>query len=288
MNSRIAFVLRIGVSISALAVILSRVPVDEVLARAARGTPGYLAAALALSMLGIVLVALRWRLLAGWLGLAMSMGLAVRALFLAVFGGQLLPSAIGTDVLRGWLLARHVRGLSRIVASLMADRLVALFAACLLVLLAYGGLLGPAAVAASGSVLLAFLLGLRRGMDGVTLQPAILLPAIALALVVHASTVAMAALTARAYGIEASLALWFSIIPLSVIASAIPVSLNGWGVREAVILALGAPMGLPAAEALLVSVTLGVLNMIASLPGAVVILQGRRARLGMIPRPPQQ
>jgi hypothetical protein len=47
-------------------------------------------------------------------------------------------------------------------------------------------------------------------------------------------------------------------------------------------------MGLPAAEALLVSVTLGVLNMIASLPGAVVILQGRRARLGMIPRPPQQ
>jgi hypothetical protein len=98
----------------------------------------------------------------------------------------------------------------------------------------------------------------------------------------------MAALTARAYGIEASLALWFSIIPLSVIASAIPVSLNGWGVREAVILALGAPMGLPAAEALLVSVTLGVLNMIASLPGAVVILQGRRARLGMIPRPPQQ
>lgn len=294
----IVLIARVAASIAVLAVILSRVSIEEVLARGAGGAPLLLAAALALSLLGVVLVALRWRLLAGWLGLEVPVGFAVRALFLAVFGGQVLPSALGADILRGWMLARHTSGVARTVASLMADRLVALFAACLLVLLsgggtkqllpAYGGLLGPAAALISGGILLAFLLGLRRGMEGVTLQPGPILLAIAIALTVHAGTVAVAAVTARAYAVDSSLELWISVIPLSVIVSALPISLNGWGVREAMIVVLAAPLGLPAAEALLVSLTLGILNMLASLPGALVMLRSRRARLGMILPPSQQ
>jgi hypothetical protein len=53
------------------------------------------------------------------------------------------------------------------------------------------------------------------------------------------------------------------------------VSLNGWGVREGAIVVLAGPLGVPAPEALLVSMTLGVLSMLASLPGAVVLLRGR-------------
>lgn len=308
--------LRLTVSLSILAVILSRVPFRDVLARATEGAVLSLFPALVLSLVSIVLVALRWRLLAGWLGLAMPRGLAVRALFLAVFGGQVLPSSIGADVLRGWLLARHTSGIGRIVASLMADRLVGLFAACLLVLLAnsaarqlpapYAGFIGPAAVLASGAVLLAFVLGCSgvlgasalsrvqaamkevKPIEGVTLQPRPVLLAIAIALAVHGATVFMAALTAKAYGVDASLELWMSIIPLSVIASAMPISINGWGVREAAVVFLAATMGVPAADALLVSMTLGVLNMIASLPGAFVMLHGRRGRLGMISPPPQR
>jgi hypothetical protein len=275
-----------------LAVILSRVSVGDIVARAAGGNPLYLAAVLALALLSFVLVALRWRLLARSLDLIVPVGVAVRAQFVAMFGGQVLPSAIGIDVLRGWAVTPHAGDVSRVVASLMADRLVALFAACLLALPSLGGLvgppvlagwvgpswvarlLGPAAVLAAGGALLAFTVGLRR-LEGVAPRSRPIGLAIGMALGTHATAVMMAVLAAAAYRVDSSLILWFSVIPVSIIVSAIPVSLNGWGVREGAIVVLAGPLGVPAPEALLVSMTLGVLSMLASLPGAVVLLRGR-------------
>jgi glycosyltransferase 2 family protein len=289
LRSAIASALRLAVSAIILFVILSRVSVREVLARASSGIPVYLVGALSLSLLMIVLVALRWRLLARWLGIGMSAGLAVRALFLAMFGGQLLPSSVGADVLRGWLLARKTSGVSRVVASLMADRLVALFAACLFLLLSdraiarivpsYAVFVAPAAVLGSGVLLFAFLAGLRRtsAMREVRVQAKPLLLALAIALAVQGAAVVAAALVATAYRLDGSLSLWISVIPLSVMLSAIPVSVNGWGVREGAIVVLASRLGVAPADALLVSVTLGVLNMVSSLPGAVVMLCGRNA-----------
>ncbi|HMA89125.1 MAG TPA: lysylphosphatidylglycerol synthase domain-containing protein [Burkholderiales bacterium] len=289
MRSVIASMLRLSVSLSIIAVILSRVSIRDMLARAASGAPLYLAGALALMLLSIVLVALRWRLLARWLGMAMSIGLAVRALFLAVFGGQVLPSALGADVLRGWLLARKTNGVARVVASLVADRLVALFAACLLLLISdravarllpmFAPYVAPLAVLGVGAILLVFLAGLRRVsvLDAPARQAKPLLLAIAIAVVVQGAAVVTAALVATAYSMNGTLALWVSVVPLSVIISSIPISVNGWGVREATIVALAAPLGVPPTDALLVSVTLGALNVLASLPGALVMLAGRAA-----------
>jgi uncharacterized membrane protein YbhN (UPF0104 family) len=287
-------VLRLAVSASILAALLSRVSFQDVLARAQEGAVLPVFVPLALSAASIVLVALRWRLLAEWLGLPLPPGLAVRALFLAVFGGQLLPSTMGADVLRGWLLARHAAGIGKIVASLMADRLVGLLSACLLFLVAatttsrfafpYAGVLASIAVLASGGALLVFMrvVARRINIPEAGLQPKAMLLAITLGLLVHGTTVLAAALVADAYGVEASLELWLCIIPLSVIASAMPISINGWGIREAVVVALATTMGVSAADALLVSMTLGVLNLIASLPGALLMLQRGRRRLGMI------
>ncbi|MGH8746827.1 MAG: lysylphosphatidylglycerol synthase domain-containing protein [Burkholderiales bacterium] len=272
--------LRLVVSASILAAILSRISIPHPASRAVDHTALYLAAALVLALISIVLVALRWRLLAHWLGLALPPLLAVRALFLGVFGAQLLPSAIGTDLLRGWLVSRHLAGAGRIAASVVADRLVALFAVCLLFTLAnpvpkqlpasYAVLLGPAAVLATGTILLVFVLGCGQRPRA---RP--LLGALGLALAVHALSVVIAALAARAFGVDASLRLWVSIVPLAVIASALPISINGWGVREATIVALAAPLGVSAPGALLVSLTIGALNMAASLPGALVMLRAR-------------
>ena len=275
-----------------LAVILSRVEVGDLLARTAEGAPLPLVVVTALAVLCFVLVALRWRLVARVLGVAVPVDAAVRAQFAAMFGGQVLPSAIGIDVLRGWAVAGHAKRVSGVVASLVVDRLVALFAACLLALPSLAGwlgsplvgtwvqpawlagLLGPAAVGVSGGVLAAVLVGLGR-REGTAPRRGPIAASIGMAVFVHATVVLMAALAAGAYGIDSSLGLWLSVIPASVIVSSIPISLNGWGVREGAIVVLSAPLGLPAEEALLVSVTLGALNMLASLPGAVVFLRSR-------------
>lgn len=272
--------LRLAVSVSVLAVVLSRASLEALAARAANAAPSWLAAALGLALAAILLVALRWRLLAGWLGLAIPAALAVRAMFVGAFGAQVLPSVLGTDVVRGWLVAGQASRVRPVVASVMADRLVGLFALCLLFVAANpearqlpppaDAWLGPLAVLGSGGALAAFVLGC-----GVRFRPRPLLASLALALLVHAVAVVAAALVARAYGVQDALALWFSIIPLSLVVSSLPVSINGWGVREATIVALAAPLGVPAAEALLVSMTLGALNMLASLPGAALLLRGR-------------
>jgi hypothetical protein len=60
--------LKLAVSVSVLVLIASRVPLEDVLQRARDGSPLYLLAALLLILLGVVLVAVRWRLVAGWLG----------------------------------------------------------------------------------------------------------------------------------------------------------------------------------------------------------------------------
>jgi glycosyltransferase 2 family protein len=280
-KTAVPLLLKLAVSVTVLVLVAARVPFEDVLQRARDGAPVYLCAALLPVLLGVVLVAVRWRLVADWLGVGISMSLAVRALFLGFLGAQVLPSAIGGDFVRGWLLSRHGAGLSRVVASLVADRLVGVFGVCLLVLLTtpvvrqvpppYDSILAPAAVLASGAALAAFLL-----LNRAALRAGPLLAAIALALVIHALNVAVAALAAKAYGIDASIDLWLAVIPLAVLAAAIPISINGWGVREAAIVMLAAPLGVPAAQALLVSLTLGALNAIASLPGVAVMLSGRR------------
>jgi hypothetical protein len=303
LSSSTTALLRGALSASILILILSRTGLAELGARAKEASPLPLAAALAVVLLMAVLVAARWRLLAGWLGVAVPIALAARAVFLGLFGGQALPSAIGTDFLRGWVVARRTGRIRRVAASLIADRLVALFAACLLLVLSYpslarlsavlGGVVAPAAILVSGAILVGFLLacsgalrpypgiwgGLLRhldAIDGVALRPKPIGAAILVALAIHAMAVIVAALTAAAYGVEASPVVWLSIIPASVIACALPVSINGWGVREGVIVALAAGHGITQVDALLVSLTLGALNMLASLPGAYLLLHQSR------------
>ncbi len=276
MLKRVLPLLRAVVSLSLLVVLFSRVSAADLAARAQAGAFAPLAAALMLVLLMYLLVSLRWRAVARCFGLALSAPLALRAVFLGLFAGQVLPSTVGNDIVRGSVMARHIGSIRRVAASVLADRLVALFAACLLlaavhlglggVQLPFSGLVVPAAIVASGAALAAFLFFAKA-------QAKPVLAALALALIIHALGVLVAALTAAAYGADASLGIWFPVIVVSLIACAVPVSINGWGVREAVIVALAAPHGIAEPDALVVSLTLGVLNIAASLPGAYLLLR---------------
>ena len=263
--------LRGAVSAAILAVLLARTPLDEVLARAAGAAPAPLAAALALVLLMYLLVSVRWRLVAQALGEALPAGAALRAVFLGLFGGQLLPTTVGSDVVRGWAAARHLGSVPAAAASIVADRLTGLVGVCIL-LVAVSAALGAAALAVSAALLAGFLFFFKRPS-----RPPPLAAALALAVAIHVLHVFVAALSASAYGVNASLAVWFAVLPVTIIAWAVPLSINGWGVREAVIVTLAGAHGIAAADALVVSLTLGVLNSVASLPGALLLLlHGRR------------
>jgi hypothetical protein len=299
--------LRAAVSLSILAFVLSRVSTEALLARARDAAWLELAAVGVLFPSMALLVALRWRLLAGWLGLAAPAGLMVRAVFLGLFAGQLLPSSVGSDVVRGWVLARQTGRAGLVAASVVADRLIGLCGVSLLLALAYGfsareALAVPQVIVAAAGLVaaasLAAVLAATTGRPaslrklalrlfrplgvahaGATSAQGLVL-AVGVALVIHAAVTLAAALSAAAYGIGGSPRAWLAIIPISVLAAAMPISINGWGVREGVIVALAAGQGIAPADALLVSLTLGAGNVLASLPGAFLLMRTPRQAEG--------
>ncbi len=298
--------LRAAVSLSILVFVLSRTSGEALLARARGAAWLELAFVGALFIAMALLVALRWRLLAGWLGLALAGRLALRAVFLGLFAGQLLPSSIGSDVVRGWVVARQTGRAGLVAASLVADRLIGFCGISLLLALAYGffvreglplpgALVSSAALGAAAAVvaLLAGTTGRLPGLRGLAsrlfrplgmahgmAQPQRVVLALGLAFGIHAAATLAAVLSASAYGIDASPRAWLAIIPVTVLASALPISINGWGVREGVIVALAAGQGIAPADALLVSLTLGAGNIVASVPGACFWLRQPPSRQG--------
>jgi hypothetical protein len=63
----------------------------------------------------------------------------------------------------------------------------------------------------------------------------------------------------------------FAIGPVLLLAHILPISIGGWGVREAAAVALLGMTGVDATSALLVSIMFGVRLVLATLPGRVVL-----------------
>src|SRR5262249_1096520 len=114
-------------------------------------------------------------------------------------------------------------------------------------------------------VLLAPALLLQR----VLRSPSRLLPVLAFGVAGSVGFCAVAYQLARALGIELSFAECLLLFPPVMLASAIPVSVAGWGVREgAMVVAFGFAR-VPAADAFAISVLFGLLAIVMSLPGVV-------------------
>jgi uncharacterized membrane protein YbhN (UPF0104 family) len=62
------------------------------------------------------------------------------------------------------------------------------------------------------------------------------------------------------------------IVPLSLLATAIPISIGGWGVRESAFVTGFGLVGVSASDALVLSVLFGLLNFLVRLPGALIWL----------------
>ena len=82
-------------------------------------------------------------------------------------------------------------------------------------------------------------------------------------------------LAARAVGVTAPLAELLPLLVLALLAMSLPLTVGGWGPREAAAAAGFAAVGLPAAEGLATAVVYGTLALVACLPGGLVMLARR-------------
>lgn len=272
-----------------------------VLAEVQRLSPGWALLALALTLPPLALSAWRWRLTARLLGLSLGIRRALAEYALALFLNQVLPGGVAGDATRAW---RHARtsgrrgGAWRAVIIERASGQLAMALLCVVVLVAsplWHELMARAAagVAASGwlpavgvVVLLLVVLGWRfarhppaalAGLGG-DLRRSLLAASVwpkqlggSLLVVVSYALVFVCA--ARAIGVSLPLATLLALVPPVLLAMLIPLSVAGWGVREGAAALVWGLAGLPPAQGVAVSLAYGVVVLVASLPGALVLLQ---------------
>ena len=79
-------------------------------------------------------------------------------------------------------------------------------------------------------------------------------------------------LAARSIGVELSVGAMMTVVPIILFSMVLPVSISGWGVREAVAAAFAASAGLTPDLAVAASVAYGLIVLVSSLPGLFVLL----------------
>ncbi|TDW15624.1 lysylphosphatidylglycerol synthase transmembrane domain-containing protein [Kribbella kalugense] len=260
-----------------------------------RLTTGWpIAAALAITSLTTLCCAWRWRLIAGGLGVELPLRTAVAAYYRSQFLNATLPGGVVGDVHRAVRHGREVGDLGRSLRAVAWERASGFAVQLVLtvgVLFLAGSFVPSIAVTVvvvAGVVLIAVLLFLngRRLSSRIgraftsDLRNAVLAPRV-WPRVLLASTVAVLGhvavflIAVRATGADVSPARLLPVALVVLTASAVPTNIAGWGPREGAAAWAFSAVGLGAALGVTVAVVYGMLALVATLPGAIVLLVAR-------------
>ena len=293
-------VLRILISVGALAFLFWKIGLGETLVVLRRADLRYLLAAFVLYVLSLVIRAYRWLVLLRSLDPRVPFGHLVRLYFVGQFFSSFLPSQFGGDVVRALELTQDTDS-SAAVGTVLLDRmtgLLSLFAMGLAVLpfhaarmepwLAWslcgvtgGGLIAgalvlegrllrrltgrlPAALSLAGQGSLAKIYAAVTGCGWRAV-----LGALGVSVVFNVVNVIINWLCGQAVGTGISLGYFFAVTPLLSLSGLIP-SIGGWGVREAVSTAIFAPAGTSANVSAALGVSLGGVTLAAGLVGGIL------------------
>jgi uncharacterized membrane protein YbhN (UPF0104 family) len=296
---------RPALAVAALAAVIWRVGTGPFLdgVRTLDG-PALLAAA-AIFFVTTVCCAWRWKIVAGGLGLHLSLPAAVAAYYRCLFLNVTLPSGVAGDVHRGVSHGRDARDVGRALRAVVWERAAGQVVQVLLTIFVLLALPSPvrssmplvagALVAAAVAVVLVDRVRTGRGSsrwerarnavvadirDGVLQTNA--LPAVVLTTIVAVFGYAVIFLiAARTTGVTAPVSRLVPLALLAILAMVLP-SIGGWGPREGATAWVFSAAGLGADRGAATAVAYGVMVLAASLPGGLVLVAGwlhRRRRL---------
>lgn len=261
-----------------------------------------------LMILQSLLGGVRWKLVTNALAATkahcITMWESQKIYYIGVFFTTCLPGTVGGDVVRIWMAKGLGIPLSQAINAVIIDRMIALFGIGVMVLATlpvFAGLLQLDSVAVySVSALLVvlgfvtvfflervltphghlrpvqWLLHFLSSLKLIMTHPYVCASAIMLALVAHVSYSLSAYVMAQSLGIPMTVMQSMAFIPLVMLITTIPISIGGWGVREASMVGLLGLVGIGQEAALMLSVQMGLLFMVISLPASVLWLMSRK------------
>ena len=296
-------------SVGLLYLLFSRVDMSRLWSVARHASPAWLAGALLLYGLMILTSTWRWTLLLRAQHVLLSYGFLAQSYLVATFFNNFLPSNIGGDVIRISDTAKVAGSKTLATTVVLIDRgigllglaLMAASGATLMHRMAVGpvgpGVLwagfGIGAIVATPALLIpetatkllqplrvfhaewvdARIEKLTYALTRFKETPGALVGCFGGAVMVQAILVAFYMAIARSMNIPVGFAELAVIVPVSFIVQMIPLSVNGFGVREATFGFYFTRLGLPLESALLVSFMGAALIMLFSLTGGVAYLR---------------
>lgn len=299
--------LKLGIAGGLLAFVFSRVDLAKVSGILLAADPAMIAMSVVLASLNYPLGGVRWWCVVRALGDRASPRLLTGLFWLGGLVGQVVPNPMG-DAVRISAAARLGLGLGTAFRSAFLERVAMLAGLALLIaatqplLHARVGAADPAWLAISlcaiglcGLTMLAtadhLLMRLRhlRAIAALANLSAAFRrlaasrwawPMLVTVLMSHLNAVAVAVVLGAALGLPLGMNDYLATVPVAILAVVLPVSVGGWGVREGVLLALLGAMGVRAESALAFSLMLGMVGMVAALPGVATLFQsaGERAK----------
>ena len=300
MKKRWMNVLRILISVGALAFLFWKIGLGETLDVLRRADLRYLVAAFLLFVLSLIIRAYRWLVLLRSLDPSIPFGRLVRLYFVGQFFSSFLPSQFGGDVIRALELTQDTDS-SAAIGTVLLDRmsgLMVLFVIGLAVLpfhasqmqpwlvwlligVSGGGLAAGALVlegrflrrltghlpsalslAGQGSLAKIYTAATNCGWRAV-------LGAFGVSAVFNVANVVINWLCGQAVGAGIGLGYFCAVTPLLSISGLVP-SIGGWGVRETVSTAIFAPAGIDPNVSAALGASLGGVTLAAGLVGGVL------------------
>lgn len=291
----------VGASGIALAILFNQFGSRGLTARVVDASPALLLLGFGIVLFLSLLHAQRWGLILRRWGAALGRAAILRLLFVGYFFNQTLPSSFGGDAVRIWMVHRHGTPLKPAIYSVVSDRIMALLSlSCLCPILAVasrgtiGNSLALAIVAGGIALGLGAIAGLKFGdrlfslfrnrhishlsefvreMRGLFFDKRCLSACLALSMAIHLFTGIAVYVIASAVHVKLNLDICLTLFPLVTLASMVPISYGGWGVREGATIFFFSAAGVAPADSLLISIMFGLVVAAAGLPGGLLLFR---------------
>ena len=315
MKSKLFNIAKIAVSLGLIAYVFSKVPVDEVAAILRAANPWWILLAFVFYLAAVATNGVKWLVLLRAQRVNVPFRIVLQYMFVGSFFNNVLPANIGGDVMRGYGMARYTDRTAQAAVSVVLDRFIGLIAymstaaVMSIVLVVFMGqtslrwleglaFISLAAIGGALAILLSRRLrriispifqwrplqplaplydGVSSAFEAYRFEYAALIKAFGIALVGLMMTNLVNWLLFYAIGADVPFAYVMLFNPLIALVLLVPISVGGLGVIQRAYPFFYGMAGVPAAQAVAVSILMSFIVIVSSLPGGVLWLRMRRA-----------
>jgi glycosyltransferase 2 family protein len=272
---------------------------------------GYLVLSLAIFPLTFIITSFRWHELLKALDVRLALRRTFELNLVGAFYNTFMLGSVGGDVLKMYYTAKQTHHRTRAVMSVAVDRIIGLLALIILggTMAAYSavrlgipqtdgvaiGSLALILATAVGLVLfynpllhrlsgLDWLLGrlpmkdrIGRAVEAMRLygkRPRLAVAALVVSFPVHVVVICSAFFAGVAFGLHIPWPYYWTVVPVAVLAGSIPISPQGAGVMEYFAIWLLAPIGVGVAEAVVLTMSIRLVQVLWNLACGLVVLRG--------------